>query len=192
MEHAYSILGTLRDFVVKANKLSVDYMVTGSFAMSAYGEIRYTRDIDIVIQIDRADVAGFASAFADKYYVSDLSIERAIDHRSIFNMVNLETGEKIDCIIQKDTEFARVSFGRRRRAIVSGIEFWTTTKEDLMIAKLNWARESHSEMQIRDIANLSYDEYESTYVAGWVEILGLSGIWNEVLKWKIHHPRSDN
>lgn len=192
MEHTYPILETLRDFVHKADKLSIKYMVTGSFAMSSYGQIRYTRDIDIVVQIDRGDVTAFASAFADKYYVNDLSIGRAIDRRSMFNMVNFETGEKIDCIIQKDTEFARVSFGRRRRAVVAGIEFWTTTKEDLMIAKLNWARDSHSEMQIRDIANLSYDEYDSTYVAGWIEGLGLSEIWQEVETWKIHHQRSEN
>jgi hypothetical protein len=167
-------------------------MVTGSFAMSAYGQIRYTRDIDIVVQIGRGDVATFARAFADKYYVDDLSILRAIDRRSMFNMVNFDSGEKIDCIIQKDTEFARVSFDHRRRAVVAGIEFWTTTKEDLMIAKLNWARESYSEMQIRDIANLSYDEYDSTYVAGWIEKLRLNEIWNEVENWKIHHQKSDN
>lgn len=192
MEQTYSILEMLRDFVGKADKLGFEYMVTGSFAMSAYGQIRYTRDIDIVVQIDRGEVAAFVSLFADSYYVSDDSIKRAIDRRSMFNMVSFETGEKIDCIIQKDTEFARLSFGRRRRAFVAGIEFWTTTKEDLMIAKLNWARDSHSELQIRDIANLSYDEYDSTYVAGWVEKLRLSEIWNEVGSWKIHHQRSDN
>ena len=192
MEQTYPILETLRDFVAKANKLGIEYMVTGSFAMSAYGQIRYTRDIDIIVQMDREVVAAFARAFSDNYYVNDLSIKRAIDHHSMFNMVNFDTGEKIDCIIQKDNEFARKSFGRRRRAEVAGIEFWTTTKEDLMIAKLNWARDSHSEMQIRDIANLSYDTYDSTYVTNWIKSLGLSEIWSEVEKWKIQHQRSDN
>jgi hypothetical protein len=87
----------------------------------------------------------------------------------MFNIVNLETGEKIDCIVQKDSEFARQSFGRRRRAIVANIEFWTATKEDLMIAKLDRTRDSYSEMQIRDIANLSYEEYDSAYVKDWIE-----------------------
>ena len=192
MEVTYPILETLRDFVDKAGKLGIEYMVTGSFAMSAYGEIRYTRDIDIVVRLDRKNVAQFTSVFADKYYVSDLSIGRAIDRRSMFNIVNFETGEKIDCIIQKDTEFARMSFGRRRRAVVAGIEFWTTTKEDLIIAKLDWASDSHSEVQIRDIANLSYDEYDSDYVSVWIENLGLGEIWREVERWKTHHQRSDN
>lgn len=192
MESTYPILETLRDFVDKAGRLGIEYMVTDSFAMSAYGEIRYTRDIDIVVQLVRKDVAQFASVFADKYYVSDLSIGRAIERRSMFNIVNFETGERIDCIIQKDTEFARMSFGRRRRAVVAGIEFWTTTKEDLMIAKLDWARDTHSEMQIRDIANLSYHEYDSNYVANWIGRLELGDIWAEVENWKTHHQRSDN
>lgn len=192
METTYPILETLRDFVDKAGKLGIEYMVTGSFAMSAYGEIRYTRDIDIVIQLERPDIARFVSAFADKYYVNDISIRRAIDRRSMFNIVNLETGEKVDCIIQKDSEFARVSFGRRRRAVVAGIGFWTTTKEDLIIAKLDWTRDTHSEMQIRDIANLTVDDYDSAYVSGWIESLGLSEIWSEVDNWKTLHQKLDN
>lgn len=192
METTYPILETLRDFVDKAGKLGIEYMVTGSFAMSAYGEIRYTRDIDIVIQLERPDIARFVSAFADKYYVNDISIRRAIDRRSMFNLVNLESGEKVDCIIQKDSEFARVSFGRRRRAVVAGIGFWTTTKEDLIIAKLDWTRDTHSEMQIRDIANLTVDEYDSAYVSGWIESLGLSEIWSEVDNWKTLHQKLDN
>lgn len=192
METTYPILETLRDFVDKAGRLGIEYMVTGSFAMSAYGEIRYTRDIDIVIQLERPDIARFVSAFADKYYVNDISIRRAIDRRSMFNIVNLETGEKVDCIIQKDSEFARVSFGRRRRAVVAGIGFWTTTKEDLIIAKLDWTRDTHSEMQIRDIANLTVDDYDSAYVSGWIESLGLSEIWSEVDNWKTLHQKLDN
>lgn len=192
MESAYPILETLRDFVDKAGRLGIEYMVTGSFAMSAYGEIRYTRDIDIVVRLDRKDLAQFASVFADKYYVNDQSILRAVDRRSMFNVVNLHTGEKIDFILQKDTEFARMSFGRRRPAVVAEIEFWTSTIEDLMIAKLDWARETHSELQIRDIANLSYHEYDSNYVANWVGRLELGEIWAEVENWKTHHQRSDN
>src|SRR5437868_7495286 len=112
MEKTYSIIETLRDFVTRATGLGIEYMVSGSFAMSAYGEIRYTRDIDIVIQINSGQVAAFADAFADDYYVSDTSIRRAISRQSMFNIVNLTTGEKVDCIVQKDTEFARVSFER--------------------------------------------------------------------------------
>lgn len=186
------MIETLRDFVQKMNELDVAYMVTGSYAMSVYGEIRMTRDIDVVVQIGATDARRFFSRFADGYYVSEDSVRSAIIRRSMFNMINQQHGGKIDCIVQKDTEFARSSFARRFKASVAGVEFWTSTREDLIIAKLNWAKDSHSEMQIRDIANLTLSEYDSDYVNGWIGQLALSEIWAEVVDWKIQHNLQSN
>ena len=188
-----SMIDTLRDFVRKAGELGVEYMVTGSFAMSAYGEIRTTRDIDIVVELRLSGISSFAEVFArDDYYVSESSARRAVEHRAMFNIVNINSGNKIDLIIRKDTEFGRVSFSRRRKAVVSGVEFWTSTKEDLILAKLNWAKDSRSELQIRDIANLTSDEYDAKYVADWVHRLCLGEIWSEVQTWKTLHQRSES
>jgi hypothetical protein len=192
MNKGISMIETLRDFVAKANELGLEYMVTGSFAMSAYGEIRFTRDIDVVLQISEGRATRFAQLFTADYYVSEESVKRAISRRSMFNVINHEHGGKIDCIVMKDTDFARTSFSRRYKVTISGIEFWTTTREDLIVAKLSWARDTHSEMQIRDIANLTSSEYDSDYVAGWIERLALESIWNEVEEWKIHRAETEN
>lgn len=192
MSEPFSMIETLRDFVEIADKLGIEYMVTGSFAMSEFGEIRTTRDVDIVVQLSEKHISPLIKAFGVPYYISENSIRRAIEHRSMFNIVNSEWGTKIDCIIQKDTEFAKQSFGRRRRVAVSGIEFWTTTKEDLILSKLNWSRDTHSEMQIRDIANLTRSEYDSDYVSAWIGRMELENIWTEVKQWKIRHLKSEN
>jgi len=184
MNSGVSMIDTLRDFVAKVNEIGVEYMVTGSFAMSAYGEIRMTRDIDIVMQILPSQADGFTHLFQSDYYVNIESVRSAIARRSLFNIVSHAHGGKLDCIIMKDTEFARSSFARRFKATVSGVEFWTTTKEDLIIAKLNWARDTFSEMQIRDVANLTASEYDVGYVANWVGRLDLIDIWSEVETWK--------
>jgi hypothetical protein len=189
MNTGTSMIETLRDFVAKADELEIEYMVTGSFAMSAYGEIRFTRDIDVVLQIAEDQAKGFARLFETDYYVSEESVKRAILRRSMFNVINQEYGGKLDCIVIKDTDFARASFGRRRRAEVSGVKFWITTKEDLILAKLNWTRDTHSEMQIRDIANLIDTEYDSDYVDGWISRLDLREIWKEVAEWKIRRNK---
>ena len=190
MPKGISMIETLRDFVDKANKLGIEYMVTGSFAMSAYGEPRMTRDIDVVLQISEAQAELFAHAFEDEYYVSKEAIKSAILHKSLFNIVNEQHGGRIDCIVMKDTPFSKVSFDRRYKVLASGVEFWTTTREDLIIAKLNWARDTHSEMQIRDIANITSDEYDSAYVHDWIEQLELKSIWSEVIEWKTRHPKA--
>ncbi len=192
MNKGVSMIETLRDFVAKANELGVEYMVTGSFAMSAYGEVRMTRDIDIVLQISEDQAEGFARRFETDYYISEESVKRAIIRRSIFNVINHEHGGKLDCIVMKDSDFARASFARRYRVTVSGVEFWTTTREDLIIAKLNWSRDTHSEMQIRDIANLTSTEYDSDYVADWITRLDLQNIWSEVEAWKIRREKTES
>lgn len=192
MNNGISMIETLRDFVLKANELGIEYMVTGSFAMSAYGEIRFTRDIDVVVQITEKDVARITRKFETEYYVSDESIRNAIARKSMFNVISNTHGGKVDCIVMKDDEYARYSFTRRWKASVSGLDFWVTTKEDLIIAKLNWARDSHSEMQIRDIANLTSSEYDSIYVSEWIERLDLNGIWSEVGQWKTHQDKTES
>ncbi len=192
MNKGISMIETLRDFVTKIGELGIDYMVTGSYAMSAYGEIRMTRDIDVVVQLRRDDVMPFTKKFEADYYISDVSVLQAVDRQSIFNIISHQHGGKIDCIVMKDADFARQSFARRAKVKVSGIEFWNSTKEDLIISKLNWAKETHSEMQIRDIANLTSTEYDSVYVDNWIKALQLESIWEEVRTWKTQHQRPEN
>lgn len=184
------MIETLRDFVRKADELGLGYMITGSYAMSAYGEIRMTRDIDIVIQLGEEKLAKFVEVFEGDYYLSKDSVLRAIRSRSMFNIINQAHVGKIDCIIQKDTAFARESFGRRFKVSVADIEFWTTTKEDLVLAKLLWAKDTLSEMQIRDVANLTESEYDSDYVTKWIAKMDLAGIWSEVEQWKIRRDKA--
>lgn len=186
------MIETLRDFVQKMNELSIAYMVTGSYAMSVYGEIRMTRDVDVVVKLSEKDVRPFFNRFKDEYYISEDSIRNALRRKSMFNVISHEHGGKVDCIVQKDTEFARSSFARRFKVTVAGFEFWTSTSEDLIIAKLNWAKDSHSEMQIRDIANLTRSEYDSHYVHDWIDRLALNEIWNEVEEWKTQHLLPDD
>lgn len=45
-----SMIETLRDFVAKMERRGIEYVVTGSYAMAAYGEVRMTRDIDVVVR----------------------------------------------------------------------------------------------------------------------------------------------
>lgn len=179
-----SMLEVLRDFVEKVSTLGIPYMVTGSFAMSVYGEIRFTRDIDILIELTESDVENFFSLFENDYYISKNSAERAVRERKMFNIIHFEKAVKIDCIIRKETEFEKLKFSRRRKSKVSKLEFWTITKEDLILSKLNWSKNSLSEMQIKDIANLTETSYDGEYVKLQIEKLDLENIWKEVEKWK--------
>ena len=72
----------------------------------------------------------------------------------MFNVIDYESGEKIDFIIRKSTKFHINEFERRRPTEAFGFKTWVVSIEDLIIAKLKWIQDLESETQKRDISNL--------------------------------------
>jgi hypothetical protein len=54
---------------------------------------------------------------------------------------------KVDILVRKDTEYRRVEFGRRRRVSFETHSFDVVAPEDLIVSKLDWARDTRSETQ---------------------------------------------
>lgn len=59
-------------FVINVlGKLEISYAVVGSYASSAWGEPRMTRDIDVIIELSGNEVAALCDAFPTaEFYVS--------------------------------------------------------------------------------------------------------------------------
>ena len=77
------MLVTMKDVAERLNDLGIKYMVTGSFAMSAYAKARTTMDIDVVLEISSTDAKRFERRFVGDYYVDELSIVNADRHQSM-------------------------------------------------------------------------------------------------------------
>ena len=60
-------------------------------------------------------------------------------------------------------------------------KIWIVSKEDLIISKLSWASESHSEFQLRDVKSLLNTGYDAKYLTRWTEKLGLRDLLTECL-----------
>lgn len=177
------MLATLEDTVRRLEELGIPYMVTGSFAMSTYATARTTMDIDIVVEIGTVDPQAIEAKFRPDYYVDAESIRLAKQHQTMFNMLNRANGVKVDCILRKKNRFELERFERRRRASLGGVEFWSISKNDLILSKLRWAKDSHSEVQFRDIQGL-VGEGESD-IAAEVRREGLGEVWNAYIEWTI-------
>jgi hypothetical protein len=170
----------LSDVVYRLTAGHINYMLTGSFALNYYAVPRMTRDIDLVVELDR-NADKILRLFAGHYYVDNQAISCAIANRSLFNIIHNKHIVKIDFIVRKDTDYELVKFQRRMIATVEGIGLWIITKEDLIISKLLWARSSPSEFQLRDVRNLLATGYESDYVKKWAEELDVSDLLTECL-----------
>ncbi|MDO8141005.1 MAG: hypothetical protein Q6358_05855, partial [Candidatus Brocadiales bacterium] len=122
------------------------------------------------------------SLFSDDFYIDKDSIKNAIRNKQIFNIIHKEGIVKIDFIIRKDTQYRNVEFKRKRSIVFEGLEINVTSPEDLILSKLFWAKDSLSEMQIRDVRNLmkTVSDLDVRYIGKWIKELGLEDIYKEV------------
>ena len=174
-------LDILRDVTKKLSEAGFEYMLTGSFALNYYAEPRMTRDIDIVVALYPKDADSVVALFERDYYVPRNAVVRAIANRSLFNIIHSESIFKVDCIIRKDTEYRQLEFERRRQVEVDDIKIWIVSKEDLIISKLIWAKDSHSDFQLRDVKSLLKSSYDTDYLRTWTRKLDLDELLRECL-----------
>lgn len=174
-------IDVVRDISQKFEQGGIPFMLTGSMAMNFYGQPRMTRDIDVVIEIGAEDVERILRLFGTDYYVSLENVRESIACESMFNIIHLESVIKVDCIVRKSSEYRRTEFERRRRIKVSDFDTWIVTKEDLIISKLFWAKDSHSELQLGDVRKLLATGYGADYLEKWTKELGLVRLWQECL-----------
>jgi len=122
-------------------KLKIPYLIGGSLASSLHGIPRATQDIDIVADINIADIARLVESFKDKFYIDADMIRDAIEHKSSFNMIHLSTMYKVDVFIKGDNNISNEEMSRRKRYILSeetGDEIYLASAEDIVLQKLYW------------------------------------------------------
>ena len=168
----YLPIKVLHDFVNRIENLGIQYMLTGSMAMMKYAMPRYTMDIDVVIELEPKDILRIIETLEPDYYVPHEALKRAIYNKGMFNIIHQDSSYKVDCVIKKNTEFQKTAFEKRQNVDYYGRNIWIITKDDLIISKLWWARESHSELQMRDVKNLMRVWFDSDYVEKWARELG--------------------
>ena len=124
----------------------------------------------------------FVALFEGTFYVDKEMIAKEIPRSGMFNLIHNEYLVKIDFIIRKQTAFDDAAFGRRRKATIDQTPMWLISPEDLILAKLRWARDSHSEMQLKDVKNLleTVEDLDWKYVDGWINRLDLAALYSEV------------
>ena len=174
-------IDVVRDISRRFEQAGIPYMLTGSMAMNYYAQPRMTRDIDVVIAVTAEDVERVAALFRPDYHVSEKNIRESVDQESIFNLIHQESVIKVDCIIRKSSKYRRVEFERRRKICILDFTTLIVSKEDLIISKLLWAKDSHSEIQLGDVKNLLATGYDAVYLQRWTRELGLHTLLEECL-----------
>lgn len=93
----------------------------------------------------------------------------------MFNVIDFETGYKLDFIVLKSDPFRQLEFSRRLRSEAFGFPVWLVRAEDLILSKLIWIQTLYSDRQIEDIKHLlAIEALDRNYISQWVNRLELN------------------
>jgi len=174
--------------------LDIPYLVVGSMATIAYGEPRFTRDIDVAVRLEKQDIGRLRSEFPEEeFYLSPEAAGEAIEHSGQFNILHPSSGLKIDLMVAGKSEFDESRFSRSRRLPIgpsSAAVF--ASPEDVIIKKLEYYRQGESDKHLRDIAGVIKvmgDDLDQGYIEAWSRRLNLESLWKRVLEQATSEPQ---
>ncbi|MFT7520872.1 MAG: hypothetical protein ACI9MC_003023, partial [Kiritimatiellia bacterium] len=68
-----------------------------------------------------------------------------------------------------------------QRVEIQGVSVWIASAEDVIVTKLEWAKRTGSERQLRDVAGIlpaKHENLDHVYIQRWVQELRLAEQWN--------------
>ncbi|MFH0795975.1 MAG: hypothetical protein V2A65_02840 [Candidatus Omnitrophota bacterium] len=175
----------LARLVMKLEDAGIPHMISGSLGSSLHGEPRATNDIDLVIAPTSEQLNVFLQSLSEGYYVSSDSAREALQNRSMFNVIDHQTGWKADFIIRKEFPFSLEEFKRRMPGTIAGIQVFVVSPEDIILSKLEWSKNSESERQFRDalgVAAVQWKTLDKEYLRKWARELKVEDILEDLLK----------
>lgn len=175
-------LEVLKEVARRLDGIGIAYMITGSTPANFYAVPRMTRDIDIVVELSERDIGKFILAFEKDHYLEPETLREAVKNKGMFNLIHDQYIIKVDFVVRKDTPYRRREFSRKKKISVDGENLYIVAPEDLILSKLVWAKDSKSEIQLRDVQNLlqSVKGLDRRYLARWGKQLGVDSLYREV------------
>jgi hypothetical protein len=177
-------------FTERLEQAGINYMATGSVASMLYGIPRFTHDLDLVIDLRSNQIKNIEDAFPlETFYCPPaevLQIESRRPQRGHFNIIHHKTGFKADIYIHGVDELHAWGLSQKTRIELSETKgLWVAPPEYVILRKLEYYREGHSEKHLHDIGGMlevSGEIIDKTLVEKWVQTLDLQVQWKEATK----------
>jgi len=167
------------------DKLKIPYIITGGMAVSVWGRIRYTADIDIVVELLEKNINLLAKELlnVDKdVYVSEEAMREALEKKGEFNFIHPQSRLKVDFWVVKDN-FNKQEIKRAITKEIEGEKVNFVSPEDLILSKLLWYQLSESTRQMEDIESvLRISKVDMDYIKKIAEKQGTLEVLNNLLK----------
>lgn len=173
-------------FVRPINQLRIPYMVTGGVASVVYGEPRFTRDIDLVVELRPRDARRFADAWsAADFYVPPVEVieeESGRPAHGHFNVIHHQTAMRADIYLPGSDALNAWAFAHTVVRHIDDDEVCLAPIEAVMLSKLRYYQMGKSDRHLRDIQQMlriSGDLVDRPELERWAARLGVEGEWTQ-------------
>jgi hypothetical protein len=172
-------------------QLEIRCMAHGSAACSVHGLVRYTKALDLVVELHPAHADALVRDLNSDFYIDADQVVSSINRGCPFSLVHFKTSLQFDLIPLGQESFDQARFSRRRfeNLTVFGpepIQFAVATPEDIILSKLDWYRQRRgvSEQQWNDVLGViavKRDELDYAYLREWAAHLTISDLLEQAL-----------
>jgi hypothetical protein len=169
--------------------IGAQYAIWGGLAVVAYGEPRFTQDMDILLSPHRFAAANFVRRLRETHYhVDEIAVNRALSG-GFFNVIHLQYHIKIDFYVPVEPDLQAMIANRtylpfdeiRRAAYIS--------PSAAIISKLRAYDDSQSTRHLDDIASivpLQGKKLDREQLDMFAARQGLLGVWRAL--WEGNQP----
>ena len=173
--------------------IGAQYAIWGGMAVVAYGEPRFTQDMDILLSPISFNVSLFVRRLRETHYhVDEIAVNRAMNG-GFFNVIHLGYHIKTDFYVPVEPELKAMlgeqtylPFDEMRRAAY-------VSATSLVVAKLRAYENSQSTRHLDDIASivrLQGQKLNQKHIDIFAARLGLLGMWRTL--WEQNQPDSND
>ncbi|MCC7340223.1 MAG: hypothetical protein IT170_03980 [Bryobacterales bacterium] len=162
----------------------VRFAVGGSWASTAFGEPRFTNDVDILADFTAENLGTFLGCLPEAYYADADEAFDAVRTGRPFNVIYMPLAFKFDFFTANAFPLGAQELDRAVFLGETGLSESPTpfvTPEDILLAKLHWYREGgeRSEVQWRDIRGVviaSGARLDREYLFQSADVIGLGAL----------------
>ena len=166
-------------------RIGVRYFITGSQATIAYGEPRFTNDIDVVVELNETNFETFCDGFPEsEFYLNRESARQECCRQGMFNIIHPDSGQKIDVVVAKRDSYDQLRMNRGVKVpITDDCTAVFSSPEDIIVKKMEWHQMGGGDRHLRDIAGILKvrgDSLDLEYISHHASELGLQDVWRTI------------
>ena len=180
--------------------LGIIYCIGGSFASSAYGEPRATRDADILVDLSANRATALVAQLEADFFIQLEAVYEAIAfaptlrddplHRATFNLVHRTSFFRIDLFVATGRQYEQAQFARRILQTVAlnpERQAYFVSPEDIILLKLEWYRMAQGVLDrqwsdVQTVLATQGDTLDQTYLQEWAVQLAIDDLLAAALR----------